>query len=251
MKCLIAIKQVVDPYVTIRVKPDNSAVETTNVKMAMNPFDEIAIEEAVRQKEAGVITEIVAISIGPIACQETLRQALARGADKAILVETKQIHTPLAIAKILTHFAKQHDPKLFLLGKQAIDDDCNQTGQMLAALLQWSQGTFVSKLTINVTTDSATVVREVDGGLETLRLKLPAVITTDLRLNEPRYISLPNVMQAKRKPLDVIPLEQLQWDLPDKISTIFVAPPPARKAGIKVASVAELIDKLKNEAKVI
>lgn len=251
MKCLVAIKQVIDPYVTIRVKADHSAVETTNVKLAMNPFDEIAIEEAVRQKEAGIITEIVAISIGAIGCQETLRQALARGADRAILVETGLNLNPLAIAKILAHFVEKHEPKIFLLGKQAIDDDCNQTGQMLAGLLNWSQATFVSKVTIDPTADNITVEREIDAGLETLSLKLPTVITTDLRLNEPRYISLPNVMQAKRKPLDIIPLDELKWDLPQKINVLEVNPPPIRKGGIKVTSVAELVDKLKNEAKVI
>jgi electron transfer flavoprotein beta subunit len=250
MKCLVAIKQVIDPYVTIRIKADNSAVETNNVKMAMNPFDEIAIEEAVRQKEAGKITEIIAISIGTTACQETLRQALARGADQAILIETNEQFGPLQIAKILTKIAQQQNPQLFILGKQAIDDDCNQTGQMLAGLLNWAQGTFVSELEIDDST-KATVVREVDGGLETLRLTLPAVITTDLRLNEPRYISLPNVMQAKRKTLQVIPLDDLGLNLCNNIKTLQVTPPHARKSGVKVTSVPELIDKLKNEAKVI
>lgn len=251
MKCLVAIKQVIDPYVTIRVKSDQSAVETNNVKMAMNPFDEIAIEEAVKQKEAGNITEIIAVSIGSMTCQETLRQALARGADQAILIETALTLTPLAIAKILAAVAKQQQPQLFMLGKQAIDDDCNQTGQMLAAILGWSQGTFSSKVVLDYATNTVEVTREIDGGLETLRLTLPTIITTDLRLNEPRYISLPNVMQAKRKPLTIMPLTELQLELPTTITTLKVTAPPRRKAGVKVASVAELITKLKTEAKVI
>jgi electron transfer flavoprotein beta subunit len=251
MKCLVAIKQVIDPYVTIRVKADHSAVETNNVKMAMNPFDEIAIEEAVRQKEAGKITEIVAVSIGTQACQETLRQALARGADQAVLIETNQVFTPLAIAKILAKIAEQQQSQLVIMGKQAIDDDCNQTGQMLAAILGWGQGTFSSKVIIDSAANNIVVTREIDGGLETIRLKLPAVITTDLRLNEPRYISLPNVMQAKRKPLTITPLSDLGLNLLSNIKTIKVDPPAQRKAGIKVNSVAELVDKLKHVAQVI
>lgn len=251
MKCLVAIKQVIDPYVTIRVKADQSAVETTNVKLSMNPFDEIAIEEAVKQKEAGIISEIIVISIGTLACQETLRQALARGADQAILIESTEILSPLPIAKILAALAKIHEPKLFMLGKQAIDDDCNQTGQMLAGILGWPQATFASKVVISSTKDSVMVTREIDGGLETLKLTLPAVITTDLRLNEPRYISLPNVMQAKRKPLHITPLGELNLNLSTTITTLKVEPPPQRKAGIIVDSVADLITKLKNEAKVI
>ena len=251
MKCLVAIKQVIDPYVTIRVKADQSGVETNNVKMAMNPFDEIAIEEAVRQKEAGIISEIIAISIGSESSQETLRQALARGADQAILVESAQTLAPLAIAKILAALAQQQQAQLVLLGKQAIDDDCNQTGQMLAALLGWPQGTFSSKVEINKTENTVLVTREVDGGLETLQLSIPAVITTDLRLNEPRYISLPNVMQAKRKPLTKITAASLNLDLTSNITTVKVTPPPQRKSGIKVTDVAELIAKLKHEAKVI
>ncbi len=251
MKCLVAVKQVIDPYVTIRVKADGSGVETSNVKMAMNPFDEIAIEEAVRQKEAGNITEIVAISIGSQACQETLRQALARGADSALLIETDLQLEPLSIAKILQVIAIDLKANIFLLGKQAIDDDCNQTGQMLAGLLGWGQGTFASKLTFDLKNNNIDVTREIDGGLETIRLKLPAVITTDLRLNEPRYISLPNVMQAKRKTLTIRPLTDLKLQLSNSIATQKVTTPAKRKAGIIVNSVAELITKLKTEARVI
>lgn len=251
MKCLVAIKQVIDPYVTIRVKADHSAVETNNIKMAMNPFDEIAVEEAVKQKEAGNITEIVAVSIGSLNCQETLRQALARGADSAILIQTDKNFSPLAIAKILATIANQQQPKLFMLGKQAIDDDCNQTGQMLAALLGWPQGTFVSKIVIEPTNNTVKVTREIDGGLESLSLNLPAVITTDLRLNEPRYISLPNVMQAKRKPLTIVALDTLGLTLAENSKSISINPPTQRKAGVILNSVTELVDKLKNTAQVI
>jgi electron transfer flavoprotein beta subunit len=251
MKCLVAVKQVIDAYVTIRVKTDNSGVETNNVKLAMNPFDEIAVEEAVRQKEAGIITEIIAVSIGTQACQETLRQALARGADQAILVETNDILTPLAIAKILAAITKQQDPKIILLGKQAIDDDCNQTGQMLAAILGWAQATFASKLSFAQDQNSAQVARELDNGIENLHVTLPAVITADLRLNEPSYLSLPKVMQAKAKPLKITPLSELNLNLSSKIKTLKIESPPTRKSGSKVANVAELISKLKNEAKVI
>lgn len=251
MQCLVAIKQVIDPYVTIRVKADNSGVETNNVKMAMNPFDEIAIEEAVRQKEAGNITEITAVSIGTQSCQETLRQALARGADKAILITTEQVFPPLAIAKILACIVKQNQINLVMLGKQAIDDDCNQTGQMLAGLLNWGQGTFASKIVFNNEKNTLLVTREIDAGLETINLKLPAVITTDLRLNEPRFISLPNVMQARKKPLTVTPLSEFNLDLNIRNTTKSITPPPQRKAGVKLNSVTELVDKLKNEAQVI
>lgn len=249
MKILVAVKRVIDFNVKIRVKPDHSGVETTHVKMSMNPFDEIAVEEAVRLKEKGVATEIVVVSIGTTGAQETLRSALALGADRAILVQTDAETQPLAVAKILKKIAEQESPQLIILGKQAIDDDSNQTGQMLAALLNWPQGTFASKLEIN--NDQMKVTRELDGGLEMLELKLPAVITTDLRLNQPRYASLPNIMKAKQKPLAVIPIEQLQVDIASRLTTLKVEPPAARKAGMKVANVAELIHKLKNEAKVI
>ncbi len=251
MKCLVAIKQVLDPYVTIRVKADHTAVETANVKTAMNPFDEIAIEEAVRQKEAGIINEIIAVSIGASSCQETLRQALARGADSAILVDGDAALSKLSIAKILAKLVQEQQAHIVLMGKQAIDDDANQTGQMLAAILNWPQGTFASKVVINPTEQTVLVTREVDGGLETLRLKLPAVITTDLRLNEPRYISLPNVMQAKRKPLTTISLESLNLSIHTQQSILSVNPPSQRKPGVIVNSVAELVEKLKNEARVI
>jgi len=251
MKCLVAVKQVIDPYVTISINADNSAVATNNVKLAMNPFDEIALEEAVRQKEAGKITEIVAVSIGTNASQETLRQALAHGADAAILVVTEQIFSPLNIAKILAALATQQQTNLVIMGKQAIDDDCNQTGQMLAGLLAWPQATFVSKLIMDHASNTALVTREIDGGLETLRVSLPAVITTDLRLNQPRYLSLPKVMQAKNKPLSIINLSELNLNLQTQISTLQVNYPPQRKAGIKINSVTELLDKLKHEARVL
>jgi electron transfer flavoprotein beta subunit len=249
MKVLVAVKRVIDFATHIRVKSDQSGVETANVKMAMNPFDEIALEEAVRLKEKGVVTEIIAVSIGMNSCQETLRTALAMGADKAILVETDVEIQPLAAANILKAITQKEMPQLVILGKQAIDSDNNQTGQMLAGLLHWSQGTFVSKLTIE--NNTVTVVREIDGGLETIQLQLPAVITTDLRLNEPRYLSLPNIVQAKRKPIMVIPAAELHADLIPRVKTLNVVTPEKRRAGIKVATVSELIDKLRHEAKVI
>jgi len=251
MKCLVTVKQVVDPYINIRINSDHTAVETANIKMAMNPFDEIAMEEAMRQKEAGIISSITAVSIGPISVQETLRQALARGADEAIHVVTSQTLTPLNIAKVLAVLVKQQQTQLVLLGKQAIDDDCNQTGQMLAALLGWAQGTFCSSVKIDVANQGITVARETDYGLETLQLRLPTVITTDLRLNEPRYISLPNVMQAKRKPISSINLDSIISELRTEIKTLKVEAPPQRKAGIMVQSVNELLHKLQHEAQVI
>ncbi|CAN5306043.1 electron transfer flavoprotein subunit beta/FixA family protein [soil metagenome] len=249
MKVLVPVKRVVDFNVKIRVKADGSGIETANVKMSMNPFDEIAVEEAVRLKESGKASEIVAVSFGPVACQETLRTALALGADRAILVQTEVELQPLAVAKLLKAIVEKETPKLVIMGKQAIDDDSNQTGQMLAALLNWSQGTFASKLVLHE--DDIEVTREVDGGLETVLLKLPTVITTDLRLNEPRFASLPNIMQAKRKPMNTLTPEQLQVDITPRLTTVTIATPPPRAAGKKVASVTELVDKLKNEAKVI
>lgn len=249
MKVLVAVKRVVDFATHIRVKADQTGVETANVKMAMNPFDEIAVEEAVRLKEQGLVTEVIAISIGISACQETLRTALAMGADRAILIETDQEIQPLASAKILKAIAAKEMPQLIILGKQAIDSDNNQTGQMLAGLLDWPQGTFASKLTLQ--NNSLTVTREIDGGLETLQLQLPAVITTDLRLNEPRYLSLPNIVHAKRKSISIIPVAELQIDIQPRLKTIKVTSPEKRRAGVKVASVAELIDKLRREAQVI
>lgn len=249
MKILVPIKRVPDFNVKLRVKADFSGVETNNVKMSMNPFDEIAIEEAVRLKEANLANEIVAVSIGPEASQETLRTALAMGADRAILIQTETILEPLAVAKVLKALVEKEQPNLVIMGKQAIDDDCNQTGQMLAGLLHWPQGTFVSKVTIK--NDGVEVIREVDGGLETLSLKLPAVITTDLRLNQPRYITLPNIMKAKQKPLEKIPVENFNINLTPRVILKKTEPPPARKQGIKVSNVKELIDKLKNEAKVL
>ena len=249
MKILVAVKRVVDYNVKVRVKSDGSGVETANVKMSMNPFDEIALEEALRIKEAGIATEIVAISCGTTACQETLRTALAFGADRAILVESNEDLQPLAVAKLLAAIAKKEQPGLVILGKQAIDDDCNQTGQMLAALLGWSQGTFASKVVREG--DKLAVTREVDAGLETVLLAMPAVVTTDLRLNEPRYVTLPNIMKAKKKQLDIYKPEDLGVDVSPHIKTIKVVEPPKRSAGIKVPDVAALVDKLKNEAKVI
>jgi electron transfer flavoprotein beta subunit len=249
MKIFVAIKRVVDYSVKIRVKADGSGVETTNVKMSMNPFDEIAVEEAIRLKEAGIASEVVVVSIGTDACQETLRTALAMGADRAILIETSIQMQPLTAAKLLKKITDQEDPQIVLLGKQAIDDDCNQTGQMLAALLKWPQGTFASKLVI--ANNKATVTREVDGGLETLQLALPAVITTDLRLNQPRYISLPNIMKAKQKPLQKIPTDLLGIDLKPHFILQKVESPAPRKAGVKVKDVQELVDKLRNEAGVL
>ena len=249
MKILVPVKRVVDYNVKIRVKADGSGVETANVKMSMNPFDEIAVEEAVRLKETGTASEVVAVSIGPAAAQETLRTALAMGADRAILVQTDAETQPLAVAKLLKALVDKEAPRIVLLGKQAIDDDCNQTGQMLAALLGWAQGTFASKLVPGDGT--LTVTREIDGGLETLELTLPAVVTTDLRLNEPRYASLPNIMKAKKKPLDTVTPDALGVDVTPRLTTLKVVEPPKRKAGIKVADVAALIDKLKTEARVI
>jgi electron transfer flavoprotein beta subunit len=249
MKLLVPVKRVVDYNVKVRVKSDQSGVELAGVKMAMNPFDEIAVEEAVRLKEKGVVTEIVAISIGVAACQETIRTALAMGADRGILVETEISPEPLAVAKLLKAIADKEQPDLFILGKQAIDDDMIATGQMLAALLGWPQGTFASK--VDIADGTATVTREVDGGLETVALTLPAVLTADLRLNEPRYASLPNIMKARKKPIETVKPADLGVDPAPRLTTIKVTEPPKRQAGKKVASVAELVDKLRNEAKVI
>src|SRR4249919_3092634 len=249
MKILVAVKRVVDFNVKVQVKADGSGVETANVKMSMNPFDEIAVEEAIRLKEAGVATEIVAVSIGTAQSQETLRTALAIGADRAILIETGVEIQPLAVAKLLKAIVAKEQPGLVILGKQAIDDDSNQTGQMLAALLNWSQATFASKVKINGA--NAEVTREVDGGLETISVKLPAVVTTDLRLNEPRYVTLPNIMKAKKKPLETLKPEALGVDVAPRIKTLKVSEPPKRGAGVKVPDVATLVSKLKNEAKVI
>jgi len=249
MKVLVPVKRVVDYNVKVRVKADGSGVETANVKMSMNPFDEIAVEEAVRLKEAGTVSEIVAVSMGTAACQETLRTALALGADRAILVETPVETQPLAVARVIEKLVDKEQPKLVSMGKQAIDDDFNQTGQMLAALLGWSQATFASKLVIEG--ESAQVTREIDGGLETLAVKLPAVVTTDLRLNEPRYVTLPNIMKAKKKPLETITPDALGVDVTPRLKTLKVTEPPKRSAGQKVKTVEELVDKLKNEAKVI
>lgn len=249
MKVLVSVKRVVDYNVKVRVKSDGTGVETANVKMSMNPFDEIAVEEAVRLREAGVATEIIAVSCGPLACQETLRTALAIGADRAILVETDVDLQPLAVAKLLKAVCAKESPQLVILGKQAIDDDANQTGQMLAALANWPQATFASKLT--VADGKAQVIREVDGGLETISIKLPAIITTDLRLNEPRYVTLPNIMKAKKKTLENIKPDALGVDVTPRLKTLKVTEPPKRKAGIKVADAAALVDKLRNEAKVI
>jgi electron transfer flavoprotein beta subunit len=253
MKVLVAVKRVVDFNVKVRVKPDGSGVDTANVKMSMNPFDEIAVEEAVRLKEKGIATEIVAVSCGIGACQETLRTALALGADRAILVESSAELQPLAVAKLLKAVAAKEAPQLVIMGKQAIDDDANQTGQMLAALLDWPQATFASKVDIADADGKkrATVKREIDGGLETLSMPLPAVITTDLRLNEPRYATLPNIMKAKKKPLEVTTPEALGVDVAPRIATLKVVEPPRRKGGGKVADAKELVAKLRNEAKVI
>lgn len=249
MKVLVAVKRVVDFSTRIQIKSDQSGVETAHVKMSMNPFDEIAVEEAIRLKEKGIAKEVVAVSIGTTACQETLRTALAMGADRAILIETDKEIQPLIGAKILKSIVEVESPQLVILGKQAIDSDNNQTGQMLAALLNWPQGTFASKLMIE--SDAATVTREVDGGLETLKLKLPCVITTDLRLNEPRYLSLPNIVKAKSKPLSIKPAAELNIDLQPRVSILKVTAPEKRHSGSKVASVAELVQKLKQEAQVI
>jgi electron transfer flavoprotein beta subunit len=249
MKVLVAVKRVVDYNVKIRVKADKTGVETANVKMSMNPFDEIGVEEAIRLKEAGIATEIIAISLGVAQCQETIRTALAMGADRGIHVVTDAELQPLAVAKLIKAVVEKEKPELVILGKQAIDDDCNQTGQMLSALLGWSQGTFASK--VKREGDRLVVTREVDGGLETVAFKLPAVVTTDLRLNEPRYASLPNIMKAKKKPIEQLTPEALAVDVAPRLVTLKVEEPAKRQGGRKVASVAELVDKLRNEARVI
>src|SRR5438874_12459051 len=249
MKILVPVKRVVDKDIKIRVKADGSGVELANVKMSMNPFDEIAVEEAIRLKEAGKATEIIAISIGPQQASETIRTGLAMGADRGILVKTDSYVEPLAVAKILKAIVGEEKPGLVILGKQAIDDDCNQTGQMLAALTGWPQGTFASKLVIEG--DTILVTREVDGGLQTVRLKAPAIVTTDLRLNEPRYASLPNIMKAKKKPIDEKTPEAYGVDMSPRLEVLKTIEPASRKAGVKVKSVAELVDKLKNEAGVL
>ncbi|WP_280151861.1 electron transfer flavoprotein subunit beta/FixA family protein [Piscinibacter sp. XHJ-5] len=249
MKILVPVKRVVDFNVKVRVKSDGTGVDIANVKMSMNPFDEIAVEEAVRLKEKGAVTEVIAVSCGVTQCQETLRTAMAIGADRAILVETAEELQPLAVAKILKALVDKEQPGLVILGKQAIDDDNNQTGQMLAALAKLPQATFASK--VEIAGDSANVTREVDGGLETLKVKLPAVITTDLRLNEPRYVTLPNIMKAKKKPLETLKPADLGVDVTSRIKVLKVSEPPKRSAGIKVPDVATLVAKLKNDAKVI
>ena len=249
MKIIVSVKRVVDYNVKVRVKPDGSGVDTANVKMSMNPFDEIAVEEAVRLKEKGVATEIIAVSCGITACQETLRTALALGADRAILVQTDVELQPLAVAKLLKAIAQKESPQLVILGKQAIDDDSNQTGQMLAALLNWPQATFASK--VEIADGRAKVKREIDGGTETLDMALPAVVTTDLRLNEPRYATLPNIMKAKKKPLETLTPDALGVDVAPRLKTLKVVEPPKRKGGGRVADVKELVDKLRNEAKVL
>ena len=249
MKVLVPIKRVVDYNVKIRVKSDNSGVELSNVKMSMNPFDEIAVEEAIKLKEAGTVSEIVVLSIGPQQSQETIRTALAMGADRGILVKTDELVEPLNVAKIIKSVSEEENPDLIILGKQAIDDDSNQTGQMLAALLGWSQGTFASELKIN--DGKANVVREIDGGLQTLEITLPSIITTDLRLNEPRYASLPNIMKAKKKPTDEKLPEDYNIEISPMLEIVKVSEPAQREAGIKVETVEELVDKLKNEAGVI
>ena len=249
MKVLVTVKRVIDPSVKVRVKSDGTGVETANVKMTINPFCEIAVEQAVRMKEAGTVTEIVAVSIGVQQCQETLRTAMAMGADRGILVDAPADVQPLAVAKLLKAIVEKEQPKLVIVGKQAIDDDSNQTGQMLAALLNWPQSAFTSKITVNG--DAAEMTREIDGGLERLAIKLPAVVTTDLRLNEPRYVTLPNIMKAKKKPLEVIKPEALGVDITSRLKILRVDEPSKRSSGVKVADVAELIAKLKNEARVI
>jgi electron transfer flavoprotein beta subunit len=249
MKVLVTVKRVIDPYVKVRVKSDGTGVETANIKMTMNPFCEIAVEQAVRMKEAGVVSEIVVVSVGVQQCQETIRTAMAMGADRGILVETAEEVQPLGVAKVLKAIIDKEQPKLVIAGKQAIDDDSNQTGQMIAAVMGWPQATFCSDITVNG--DSADIRREIDGGLEKLTIKLPAVVTTDLRLNEPRYVTLPNIMKAKKKPLEVVKPEALGVDIKPRLKTLKVEEPPKRSAGIKVADVQELVAKLKNEARVI
>ncbi len=249
MKVLVPVKRVVDYNVKVRVKADETDVDLANVKMSMNPFDEIAVEEAVRLKERGVVSEVVAVSCGPAACQETLRSAMAMGADRGILVESDAELQPLAVAKLLKAVCEKEVPSVVICGKQAIDDDANQTGQMLGALMDWSQATFASK--VELTGDKVTVTREIDGGLETLIMSLPAIVTTDLRLNEPRYATLPNIMKAKKKPLDTFAAESLGVDIAPRLKTIKVSEPPKRAGGVKVADVVDLLNKLRNEAKVI
>jgi electron transfer flavoprotein beta subunit len=249
MKLLVCVKRVVDYNVKVRVKADGTDVETAGVKMSMNPFDEIAVEEAIRLKEKGVASEIVAVSIGVAQCSETLRTALAMGADRGVLIEVDKSPEPLAVAKLIRAVAEREQPGMIILGKQAIDDDMNATGQMLAALLGWPQGTFASAVTVQ--DGEAVVTREVDGGLETVRLTLPAVVTADLRLNEPRYASLPNIMKARKKPIETFTPADLNVDVTPRLTQLSVAEPPTRKAGVKVGSVAELVSKLRNEAKVI
>jgi electron transfer flavoprotein beta subunit len=249
MKVLVAVKRVIDANVKVRVRSDQTGVETANVKMAMNPFCEIAVEEALRLKERGIATEAIVVSAGPQAAQETIRQALAMGADRGVHIATDQALEPLAVAKLLAAVIKRESPDLVILGKQAIDDDCNQTGQMLAALLGWPQGTFASK--IEAKDGGLEVTREVDGGLETVALKLPAVVTTDLRLNEPRYASLPNIMKAKKKPIEPLTPDALGVDVTPRLTVLRVVEPPKRQAGVKVADADELVAKLKNEAGVI
>ena len=249
MKVLVPVKRVVDYNVKVRVKADETDVDLANVKMSMNPFDEIAVEEAVRLKEKGIVTEVVAVSCGPTACQDTLRSAMAMGADRGILVESNAELQPLAVAKLLKAVCEKESPSLVICGKQAIDDDSNQTGQMLAALMDWPQATFASK--VELAGDKVTVTREIDGGLETLAMSLPAVVTTDLRLNEPRYATLPNIMKAKKKPLDTLAADSLGVDIAPRLKTIKVSEPPKRAGGVKVADVADLLNKLRHEAKVI
>jgi electron transfer flavoprotein beta subunit len=249
MKALVAVKRVVDYNVKVRVKADHTGVELANVKMSMNPFDEIAVEEALRLREKGVVAEVIAVSAGVAQCQETIRTALAMGADRGVLVQTDAELQPLAVAKLLKAVIDKEGPEIVIIGKQAIDDDCNQTGQMLAALLGWPQATFASKIAI--TDHHAEVTREVDGGLETVAFNLPAVVTTDLRLNEPRYASLPNIMKAKKKPIAVMTPDELGVDVTPRLVTLKVEEPAKRQAGVKVGSVQELVDKLKNEARVI
>ena len=249
MKVLVPVKRVIDYNVKIRVKADQTGVETANVKMSMNPFDEIAVEEAVRLQEAGTATEVIAVSIGPQQCQETIRTALAMGADRGILIQTDDEVQPLAVAKLLKAVVDKESPDLVILGKQAIDDDSNQTGQMLAALLGWSQATFASNIELN--SDSANITREVDGGLETVKVSMPCIVTTDLRLNEPRYASLPNIMKAKKKPIDQMAPADLSVDIAPRLTTLKVVEPTKREAGVMVEDVAQLVNKLQNEAKVI
>ena len=249
MKVLVCVKRVVDFNVKIRVKADGSGVDLANVKMSMNPFDEIAVEEAIRLREAGTASEVIAVSIGPQQSQETIRTALAMGADRGILVKHDGVIEPLAVAKILKAVVEQEKPELVILGKQAIDDDCNQTGQMLAALLGWSQGTFASKIKIDGS--EAHVTREIDGGLQTIKIKMPMIVTADLRLNQPRYASLPNIMKAKKKPLEEKTPEDLGVDVTPRLKVVSISEPPKRQAGQKVSSISELVDKLKNEAGVI